>query len=60
MVPIGFTNDQKTMSGGIWGYICTLNIKIHIKNNTWDVIIFTIMEDTFAKRMYSLANDENY
>ena len=71
MAPIDFNNDKNTMRGVIWGYIYSLNIKICINDNTRKVIIFTIIQDTFAelgelrlefikKRMYSLVNDENY
>ena len=49
MAPIGFTNDQNTMRGVIWGYIYTLNIYMHIEDNTWNVIIFTIIQDTSTK-----------
>ena len=37
------------MRGIIWGYIYTLSIKIHIKDNTWNVIIFTTIQETLAK-----------
>ena len=64
------TNDQNTMCRVIFDYIYTLKIKIHIKSNTWNVIVFAIVQETFAKvggytlafirkRMYSLVNYEN-
>ena len=49
MAPIDFTNYQNAMLGVIWGYIYTLNINIWIDNNTWNIIIFTITQDTFGK-----------
>ena len=71
MAPIDFTNVQKTIRIIIWGYIYTLKIKMHIKNDTWNFIIFTTTLETFVKlsgqrvlfirkRMYSSVNNENY
>ena len=37
------------MSKVIWGYIYTLNIKILIKDNNLNFIIFTIMQEIFSK-----------
>ena len=37
------------MRGVIWGYIYTLNMKIRIKDDTWNGTIFTITQDAFAK-----------
>ena len=70
-LPTDFTNDQKTMRGVTWGYIYTLTTNIRIEDNTWNIIIFTIIQDTFAKlsdwkiafikkRTYNLVNDGNY
>ena len=53
-----------------WGYLTTLEFKMHTKDNTWNVIFFTIVQEIFAKlggqrfafimkRMYSLVNLEN-
>ena len=49
MAPIDFNNDQNTMCGVILGYIYPLSIKIRINDNTRNVIIFTIIQDTFEK-----------
>ena len=49
MTSIDFNNGQKTMCKVIWGYICTLKIKIYIKNNTWNVIIFNAMHIVIAE-----------
>ena len=42
MAATDFANNQNTMYGIVWGYIYAWNIKIRIKDNTWNVIIFTI------------------
>lgn len=71
MAPTGFTINQNIMHEVIWGHIYILNIKIRIKDNTWNDIIFIIIQDTFAKLgvqrlvfidkvMYGLINDGNY
>ena len=50
VAPIGFNDKQNTMRGFIWSYTRTLNMIIHIKDNNWTkVIIFTIIQNTFAK-----------
>ena len=49
MVPIDVTNDQNIMRRVIWGYIHTLKIKIHNKDNIWNVIIFTVVQETHAE-----------
>ena len=47
MASIDFTNDQITMCKVIWGYIYT--IKIYIKGNTWNVIIFNAIHVVIAE-----------
>ena len=42
MAATDFANNQNTMYGIVWRYIYAWNIKIRIKDNTWNVIIFTI------------------
>ena len=70
MARVDLTNHQNSVRGVIWGYIYTININIRIKDNTWNVIIVTIKQYTFAKLgrqrfavikkgMYNLVNDEN-
>ena len=49
IIPIDFTNDQNAMLWVTLGYIYKLNIKIHVKDNTRDVLILAIVQDTFAK-----------
>ena len=49
IIPIDFTNDQNAMSWVTLGYIYRLNIKIHVKDNTRNVLILAIVQDTFAK-----------
>ena len=44
MVPIDFINDQDIMRRVIWRYIYTLKIQTHIKDSTWYVIIFTVIQ----------------
>ena len=34
--------DQNTMCRAILGYIYTLKIRVHIKDKTWNLIIFSI------------------
>ena len=52
MAPIDFTNDKDTIRKVIWGYRYTLKININMKDNTWNIIIFTIITETFAKGLY--------
>ena len=47
VAPIDITNDS--WSTYYAGYIYKLHVKIHFKDNTWTVIIFTIIQDSFAK-----------
>ena len=49
IIPIDFTNDQNAMLWVTLGYIYKLNIKIHVKDNTRNVLILAIVQDTFAK-----------
>ena len=49
IIPIDFTNDQNAMRWVTLGYIYRLNIKIHVKDNTRNVLILAIVQDTFAK-----------
>ena len=49
MAPAGFTDDQSAMRRVIWGYIHTLKIKSRIEDNTWNVIFFTVTQDTIKK-----------
>ena len=49
VAPIDFTNDQNTIRRVFWGYIYTSKIKIHVKVNTWDFIIFTVILERFGK-----------
>ena len=69
-VPIYFTNNKNSIRRVIWGFIYTSKIKIHIKDNTWNVIILTIIQKMFAKfdgkkvefiriGMYGLVSNEN-
>ena len=43
------SNGQKTMRRVILGCIYPLNIKIHIKDNTWNIIILTVIQEMLAK-----------
>ena len=69
-VPIYFTNNKNSIRRVIWGFIYTSKIKIHVKDNTWNVIILTIIQKMFAKfdgkkiefiriGMYGLVSNEN-
>ena len=49
IIPIDFTNDQNAMLWVTLGYIYKLNIKIHVKDNTRNVLILAIVQDTFAR-----------
>ena len=53
MAPIDFTHDQNTIRGVIWGYTYTLNIEIHTKDHSWDIIIFTIIPEITAHKKLS-------
>ena len=69
-VPIYFTNNKNSIRRVIWGFIYTSKIKIHVKDNTWNVIILTIIQKMFAKfdgkkvefiriGMYGFVSNEN-
>ena len=69
-VPIYFINNKNSIRRVIWGFIYTSKIKIYIKDNTWNVIILTIIQKMFAKfdgkkvefiriGMYGLVSNEN-
>ena len=69
-VPIYFTNNKNSIRRVIWSFIYTSKIKLHIKDNTWNVIILTIIQKMFAKfdgkkvefiriGMYGLVSNEN-
>ena len=53
MAPIDFTHDQNTIRGVTWGYTYTLNIEIHTKDHSWDIIIFTIIPEITAHKKLS-------
>ena len=71
MAPICFADGEHTMRRVIWGYIYTFKIKIPIKDNTWNLFFFTVIQETIAKfgesrlafirkTMYSLLSQANY
>ena len=49
MAPFDFINGQSTIGRVSWSYFYTLNIKIHIKDNTGNYIIFTIIIDVLPR-----------
>ena len=49
MDSIDFINNQNTVCRVISSYIYTLKMKIQLKGNTWNVNIFTHIQETNVK-----------
>ena len=49
MAPFEFTNDQNTIRRFILDYINILKIKVHLKDDAWNSMIFIIILKPFTK-----------
>ena len=49
MAPFEFTNDQNTIRRFILDYINILKIKVHLKDDAWNSMIFIIILKLFTK-----------